>query len=246
MTSVNIMPRLISTVTLSSNQTLENKLSIFNSDKESEGWHVNVDSCHEPFPAFRKGIEILERGGNLLVAICLNNGHYNRSNIHKLLNFISTFSGKVFVFFTDGPAVHNYVAYGRPLDWAFRESRKQHNRLKNACISSINQINSLKKSDFSVEFVEWEGICSNRAYQTQFAYFRSLYDSRGRFHDDLSAETQKYLVKSGKCSDPAVVINVGVKYIIEELAFLCMFQEFISAGSLAPVQNDFTYIYHLR
>src|SRR5690348_6377961 len=86
---------------------------------------------------FARGNQMIRRGERMLLPICLNNGYYTREQVFNFLLFASQNSKEVSVFFTDGPARHNYLAIGKTDKEARRECHRHLSRLRNHCLAAI-------------------------------------------------------------------------------------------------------------
>src|SRR5262249_41151820 len=87
----------------------DHALQPFNLEIQPEGWEAGIASSRCTELVFQRGERLLLSRAPILLPICLNNGFYSRENIYRLLRFVTYFSNEVTVFFTDGPAKHNYV-----------------------------------------------------------------------------------------------------------------------------------------
>src|SRR3569832_2382025 len=101
-------------------------------------WAISIDDSTDGSLIFRRGLSVLREHGHLLVAICLNNGYYKRARIRALIEVAATLSSRVTIFFTDGPAKHNYLALGRSPHKTEQQIRKQRNQHRNANNDAIN------------------------------------------------------------------------------------------------------------
>jgi tRNA-dependent cyclodipeptide synthase len=222
---------------------LSNEIKLFNQSANKEGWSISLDSLAAGGVVFKRGLRILSNSGPMLVAVCLNNGYYTRERIRHLLEFAAHFSNQVTIFFTDGPAVHNYMAWGSDREEALRKARKQRNRLQNACIEATEHIK--QRYAFEVSFIDWADIYRRRDYQHEYERLSQLFSLSSEFSTDLVRETEQALSSHEQVSDHA--IEIASKYPLEELAFLLTYNKIAAefAGSQSQ-RIDFAYLYHLR
>ena len=218
------------------------EINAFRQWSKGQGWSTEIDSPNEGVP-FGKAIEVLLQRGPMLLAICLNNGYYTRSAIHRLLYFASEFSDQVTVFFTDGPSVHNYIALGHTKAEALRKARKQRNRLQNACNEAIALIK--QRREFAVFFIDWNEIYRREDFKSEYEKLDLLYSTNDAFRSDLVFETREVLASHPSISEEGLRYAVG--YPLEELAFLLTYNKIAAETAHSPLQAlDFAYVYHLR
>lgn len=221
---------------------LSNEINLLNQQAKHEHWSVSLGPWQDKRIIFERGLEVLCNSGPMLVAVCLNNGYYTRDRIKHLLEFASRFSDQVTIFFTDGPAVHNYIAWGSDRDSALRKARKQRNRLQNACLEAVERISH--HNPFEVSFIDWTDVYRRSDYKQEYDYLRRLFSSSSEFSSDLIRETTQALNSQGPAREEA--IEIASEYPLEELAFLLTYNKIAAelAGKRSPV--DFAYVYHLQ
>lgn len=208
------------------------------------GWSASVDASVPDTTVFRTGLRVLMRGGTVLLAICLNNGYYKRPRIEKLIQAAIGLSPRVTIFFTDGPAKHNYMALGRTKQYALRQTRKQHHQLMNACRAAIEWIRATKP-DVSIDFIDWADVYAREDYRQTFSALQALYEGSAEFRIDIREATHEVLSRSRSEENAKTIIDVGVLYSLEELAFLLVFENMV--GEKSGVRSeDFAYLYYLR
>lgn len=209
-----------------------------------DDWVVELDKDADNSGIFRVGRRVLQKRGHILVAICLNNGYYKRARIAKIIQVASGLSDEVTVFFTDGPAIHNYIALGRSEHYALKQVRKQRHQLKNACDAAISELDSAA-ARFS--FVDWKEVYSRADYISTFSELTSLYDTNAKFQNDIRDATRSVLQRSRQQGDVERAVDIGIRYSLEELAFLLIYENIAAAKALPTSgDSDFAYIYHLR
>lgn len=209
---------------------------------------MNV-SFEAPSPIFETGLHYLESGTDLLLALCLNNGYYNRENIYRMLTFALSFSKRVQVFTTDGPAKHNYRAFGKPEDEVIRDTRLARNRLRNQCNAGLARFNAhLPLSEHrTITFLDWASIYKDAAYQISYQNLKNLYHNRADFKKDIDQTSAHVLLtRIGITKNVEAVLPIAIKYVLEELAFILSYQRlspenkpFADHGA-----NGFNYIYY--
>ena len=237
-------------------------------DDDSHGQEVSLlehAECGLP-PVFRRGAEMLALRERMLIPICLNNGYYTREKVFQLLLFASRASRQVSIFFTDGPARHNYLAIGKTAKEAERECRRHLNRLRNHCVAAVDKINIDRQTAavFEVYFNDWNSIYGDSFYQLESRRLLRLYQRDDRFRSDVRRTTQEVLKK--KVAVPAdsfqsneleleSVVDRAIHYSLEELAFLLTYSKRLDhlEALKAPYNQmrngtraSFVYVYNQR
>ena len=225
---------------LNSNSTFFCEQSI----AEDDDWLVEINGGIVDSDIFRTGMRVLRKRGHILLAICLNNGYYKRRRIAKLIQVAASLSDQVTIFFTDGPAKHNYLALGQSERQAIKQTRKQYNQLKNACDEAILRV---ANDHTKFTFINWNDVYSRDDYIATYNDLALLYNSNQQFKSDVRDATREVLRRTHSHSDIEAAVDVGIKYSLEELALLAMYED-IAAGlpSPAPRDSDFAYIYYMR
>lgn len=209
-----------------------------------QGWRASLDSDVPDAAIFRTGLRVLCDRGPVLLAICLNNGYYKRSRIRRLIQATVALSPRVTIFFTDGPAKHNYLALGRSAQYATNQTRKQRNQLMNSCLEAITVIRETNP-EVNVGFINWADIYSHMSYKSTYVYLMRLYEQCKRFYDEVRQSTRDVLMRDRRGEDEEAIVDVGVQYSIEELAFLLAYEHMVGeARGLAS--EEFVYLYYLR
>lgn len=227
---------------------LRNEIEEFNKRVADESWGMQV-SFDTPSAIHEKGLELLGQKGDMLLAMCLNNGYYNRDNIYKMLSFSLAFSDRVQIFTTDGPAKHNYFARGYNEADAEKSTRTKKNRLINQCNDGLEKINAKLPEDQqkSISFMVWADIYVDPAYQDTYAATKNLYETSDAFKKDIDETSRQVLMnRIGIESKVDEVLSVGVEYVLEELAFIVSYRNL--KPETKPVSdhgnNGFSYMYY--
>lgn len=215
-------------------------------------------------PLFVRGNQMIMRRERMLLPICLNNGYYTREQVSNLLHFASRNSKQVSIFFTDGPARHNYLAIGKTEKEARRECHRHLNRLRNHCHAAIAKVNadSELSTPFSVTFIDWKTIYTSSLFQNEYHRLLTLYQQNECFRDDVRLTTHEVLRK--KVAVPFhelclqkfrmnSIVNIAVHYSLEELAFLMTYAKYEDFQAFTPAENSdgaplrpFVYVYYQR
>jgi tRNA-dependent cyclodipeptide synthase len=215
-------------------------------------------------PLFARGNRMIMERERMLLPICLNNSYYTREQVFSLLHFASQNSKQVSVFFTDGPARHNYLAIGKTEKEARRECQRHLNRLRNHCHAAIARINAGNEisEPFLVTFIDWESIYSSGLFQNEYHRLLSVYQQNECFREDVRRTTHEVLRK--KVAVPIQklclqqfnmnsIVDIAVHYSLEELAFLMTYAKSVESEAFASAEKSaadppipFVYVYYQR
>jgi tRNA-dependent cyclodipeptide synthase len=228
--------------------SLQTKVDAFNTRVLSEGWGMQF-SYHAETPITSAGLRYLNTEADLLLAMCLNNGYYNRENIYRMLKFALNFSKRVQIFTTDGPAKHNYAALGKAKEKIPAVTRLARNRLRNQCIDSLARINAelLPSEQRIVTFMDWEAIYKDTAYIDSYKRLKNLYATNAEFHKDIDDTSERVLLhRIGIEKEVRSALSIGIEYVLEELAFILAYKSL--GASSKPIQDHgvqgFSYFYY--
>ncbi|MDB5260545.1 MAG: uncharacterized protein JWN37_776 [Candidatus Nomurabacteria bacterium] len=227
---------------------LKNEIAGLNKRVENHNWQAVVILNDEGLPIRKRGVEFLNRKQDLLLAICLNNGYYNRENIYRMLRFSLNFSNRVSVFFTDGPAKHNFRAKGYSEDKVLREARLDRNRLRNHCLAALERIKIEEPENKSkVIFLDWVDIYKDETYLKEYECLMTLYEENLEFHKDINTTTAKVLknrLQEGE--DINSKVPIAIKYVIEEMAFILAYPNLseTTKQNTNHGANGFSYTYY--
>ncbi|MES2225770.1 MAG: tRNA-dependent cyclodipeptide synthase [Patescibacteria group bacterium] len=224
------------------------RIDRFNQQVCSEGWRMAVDQNADAVPS-RLGLKYLYAGKDVLLAMCLNNGYYHRENIYRMLRFALTFSNRMQIFTTDGPAKHNYEALGKVKSKIPAITRLARNRLRNQCMDALGRINAELPQDEqrSITFMEWEHIYADQAYVDSYKYLKDLYSMSTEFRTDINDTSEQVLLnRIGIEKEVKAVLSIGIEYVIEELAFILAYRSLGPASK--PIRDHghegFSYLYY--
>ncbi len=200
-------------------------------------------------PVLETGLEYLDTQTDLLLAMCLNNGYYNRENIYRMIKFALNFSDRVQIFTTDGPAKHNYRALGKEQSKIPATTRLARNRLHNQCLDGLQRVNVELPQDKqrTVTFLEWDDIYKDEAYIESYKALKKLYESNPTFHSDINETSERVLMnRIGIEREVEAVLSIGIEYVIEELAFILAYRTLSTSTKPVPDHgsNGFSYFYY--
>ena len=227
---------------------LKEKVEAFNKKIQPEGWQMDM-SFNADTQTLINGLKYLEINSDLLLAMCLNNGYYNRENIYRMLKFALAFSNRVQIFTTDGPAKHNYLALGKEKDKIPAVTRLARNRLRNQCNEGLQKINAElpENEQRIITFMEWEDIYEDPAYVHSYKELKDLYVTNSEFRKDINDTSEKVLLnRMGIEKEVEAVLSIGIEYVIEELAFISAYSKL--GPTTKPISDHgakgFSYFYY--
>ena len=191
----------------------------------------------------------MKRKSDLLLAMCLNNGYYKRENIYRMLKFALAFSRSVQIFTTDGPAKHNYRAFGTPEVEVERKTRLERNHLRNLTRDALARINKElpPEEQKTINFLDWEAIYADSEYQKTLESLKNMYESNDEFKNDINAITTKVLLsRVGINKDTEAILDEGIQYVLEEVSFIVSYMRMAPAAKPMPEhgKGGFNYIYY--
>lgn len=210
-------------------------------------------------PAYKRGYEICKNNGFCIIAMSIGNSYFNEKKIGELLPFANNHFSDLRILIADIPSIHTYQAIGYDEKTAKKKTRLAGNRLRNYCNRVIAKMsgNNLKHS---IRFIDWnKEVSKNKEYQKQLKIIKELYDKHLDFKDHVHHEvkirheiclqcfredsrntTREVLQNKIKESiNIESAIEEGVKYLLEELAFL------LASPNIFSV-NNVVYLYHMN
>jgi len=213
-------------------------------------------------PAFERGYGIVKNKGFVIVAMSIGNSYFSKEKITKLLPFVSNIFSKVRILVADTPSIHTYIAIGYDDKTAKKKTRLAGNRLKNhshRTIQKTKETNPKADIDFvECDFVEWnKQVAKNKFFLEELKDVTNLYERHKEFKKHVHHEIKKRheeglssfrrdarettrTVLKGKLKpgiDMEKAIDKGVRYLLEELAFLLASPKIFGIKRVA-------YIYH--
>ncbi len=204
-------------------------------------------------PAYKRGYEIFKNNGFCIIAMSIGNSYFNDEKIGELLPFADNHFSDLRILIADISSIHTYKAIGYDEKTAKKKTKLAGNRLRNHCNRIIAKI-----SDNNIKFIDWEKeVINSKEYQKQLKIIKELYDKHSDFKDHVhnevkirheiclqcfredSRETTREVLqnKIKKSINIESAIEEGVKYLLEELAFL------LASTNIFGVKNV-AYLYH--
>ena len=184
---------------------------------------------------YDNGYSILKNKGLAIVWMSVGNSYFKKEVIDNLIKCVNDKFSKIRILIPNEPAEHTYKALGYDVKTAKKKARLNSNRMKNHTQRAIDSLS--KKSDFKI--IDWDvDIIPKEEYKKSLIFVKDLYDNNADFRKDARETTEEVL--KGKIKETVKMdkaIDAGVKYLIEELAFV------IASPNLFKVKNT-AYVYH--
>jgi tRNA-dependent cyclodipeptide synthase len=178
------------------------------------------------------GREALNEHKTIIVGMSVNNSYFNEENIKKLLLWARENSESIYVMIPDIPAVSTFLSLGYSNVDAERKARLKSNNLENKCKKIIEQLGIQ-----DVIIIRWEDLMGSFQYLESIAAIKYAYGNDCSFKDALRSTTRNVLVHAGKAEITDELIDYGVLFLLQELAF-------ITQSSRVLQQDKVAYVYH--
>ena len=202
------------------------------------------------------GQRVLENDGMALVGVSPQNSYFNDHNIETLLSVTPAYFKTVKVWFPYEICTITYKALGHDPKGVLKQLRRYANRPRNKCIRDVQQVQEniiqYERDDGStieIELINWNEQVSNKPiFIEHLKQVNALYSVYTEFRKD--ARHTEYEFFADKIFDPRysnlvqgidhieTVIDNGVEYTLQQIAFLLSFPELFGEA--------FAYIYHER
>ena len=187
---------------------------------------------------FETGYKVLEEKGLAIIWMSVGNPYFNPEVIKSIISFCSKKFSKIRILVPFEPAQYTYQALGYDENKAKRKARLNSNRLKNHTQRVLDQI-KIKSSD--IKIIDWDvDILPQEAYKKSLKEIENLYAKNKLFQKESESTTEQVLRNKTKENvDFEKAVKIGVKYLLEELAF-------VLASPLIFEVSKTAYIYHHR
>ena len=178
------------------------------------------------------GQEVAAGGGALIIGVSINNSYFTEENIEKLLVWATAQSKSVYVMIPDDPAVFTLLALGRTQNEAEKVARLKSNALENKARKIIKR-HYLE----GIQIVRWDILKGKLKYLEAIAAVCHSYKDDMQMQKALRDTTASVL--SGNLGRDATEseIDLGVQFLLHELAFICH-------SDLILKESKTAYVYH--
>jgi cyclo(L-tyrosyl-L-tyrosyl) synthase len=171
-----------------------------------------------------------------VIGMSPGNSYFTDENIKSLIEIVIGKFNKAIVFIPDIPSIATYVALGYPENIARREkSLPKGNNLKNKSLRAIKALNCEDK----VRIINWVlDVQNNPAYKQFYNNVTLLYQSNELFHKDCNKATAGVLESAQKKIESLDhAVNVGVTYLLHELAFMEFAPKFLNSNMVVSIYH---------
>lgn len=172
------------------------------------------------------------REGLVVVGVSIGNPYFTAGNIERVLLFTEKRFRRCKIFIADASARHTFQALGYSTSDAVRKARLRGNNLRNKCEHAMRTLGI-----DSSTFVDWTKVVGSQAYRKHLETLAVLFSFNSAFRRDAEAATRSVLEKRSDLSEHAGSIEIGVRFLLEELAFLLASPEIYG-------EREVTYLYH--
>ncbi len=186
--------------------------------------------------AFEIGQRVLRTNGMVIVGLSIGNSYYNKKNIEALLGFLGQYASNIELFIPEGPAQHTYRALGYNEIEATRKCRLNANTIRNHYSEILARSSDLENE---TNEIDWEcKVACDPEYLKRLKEIELLYDLHLDFYRDVRQATSEVLAhKRREAPISEDSIDIGVKFLLEELAFLLAAPKIFDSTNIA-------YVYH--
>ena len=132
----------------------------------------------------------------------------------------------------DEPAQHTFMAIGYEEKKAENKARLKSNNIQNRCIEILKNYQIA-----NVSIIRWKDIVGNVNYQNSLSEIEKAYQTDISFQEALRSTTSEVLFNSLKKMPQESNIDIGINFLLKELAFICYANSILNEERIA-------YIYH--
>ena len=178
------------------------------------------------------GTEVLTERKSIIIGISINNSYFKEPNLEKLISWACGTFESVYIMIPDQPTVHTLLALGRTKEKAEKEARLKANNLENKCLTIIERFKYT-----NIKIVRWGMVVENIAYVESLIDIKHAYDLDAYFKQAIRKATREVLVKNLSRVPTENEVDVGINFLLQELAFICRSPEILNKVKTA-------YVYH--
>lgn len=168
---------------------------------------------------FENGYKVLNEKGLVIIWMSVGNSYFDKEKIEEILGYAINSFSEVKILIPYEPAIYTYLALGYDKVKASSKARLGSNRLKNHTKRVVSE-------NKNIEIVNWAEVEKNKLYQESLKFITELYNTNKEFQKDANETTQKILANKNGDNVSGDNIEVGVEYLLEELAFVLASPDF--------------------
>lgn len=214
---------------------LTKTIEAWNDRVVQEEWAIQMPCDFLSRPALRRGSEVVQNGGSVIIGMSLGNGYFTEANLTRLFRFLKSQNSEIYLLVMDKPSEHNYRALGYSEGQIIQNIKRKSAKIFRALEGALEQ------ADYPVDrfhFVSWDSIRMANAYQTARSALESQYANNETFRKDVRSAVSAYLSSKLKGAAMSEEKHASAdQYLLEELAFLTCSQQLLG-------RNELAYLYH--
>lgn len=185
------------------------------------------------------GEQTIKNKGAVIIGTSIDNSYFTEENLKNIMIWVTLNTGPVYIMIPDEPAIYTMMGKGYSRVKATAKVRLKANALENKCRRVAANF------DIPIEIVRLSlvpnaDILSGEPwslYPTWISGMREYYKADKNFRLKLRTATKEVLSTGGKYRPSTKQINVGVNFLIQELAFILGSKDILGECNVA-------YIYH--
>lgn len=178
------------------------------------------------------GQQALNERHALIVGISINNSYFKEPALERLLIWATSLVESVYIMIPDEPSVFTLMALGYSKKKAEKEARLKSNNLENKCLAIANRL-GLK----NITIIRWATLTGSREYLAALAEIKYAYDNQPHLKRALRLTTSKVIAHALSRTPTNDEIDLGVMFLLQELAFICRSNFILKHEKIA-------YVYH--
>ena len=183
------------------------------------------------------GEQVLSGGHAIILGVSLYNSYFKDENLQKLIMWASGYSTKIYIMIPDTPSIHTRVACGKTPAEARRDTHAKAQNLEIRCKRIMQMLG------VSAEIIRWSILENNKMYADALANNKQLYEYKQVFRNE-ARETTRQVLQDKQASVPESSIDIGVRFLLEELSFIGYSPGILGVEKTAYVYHRPTHILH--
>ncbi len=180
------------------------------------------------------GKKALEEKQACLIGLSIRNSYFrNEENLKEIYQWASENFSQVFVMIPDSPAIHTLQSLGYPENKARQKAQLASNSLQNKTLAIAEELGIKEK----LTIIRWPDLEENIHYLKSLKNLYALYQDNVTFKTDVQEITASVIGGHGTTLNEKDAVEIGVLFILKELAFIANSAEILDVPNCA-------YVYH--
>lgn len=188
-----------------------------------------------------KVIELSEAGKSALdnkeaclIGLSIRNSYFrDEDNLKEIYRWASENFSQIFVMIPDLPAIHTLQSLGYPENKARSKAQLASNSLQNKTLAIAKEQGIEQK----LTIIRWPDLEEKLSYLNSLRKLYDVYQNNALFRDDVQSVTASVIGAHGTALKEKEAIEIGVLFILKELAFIANSAEILNVPNCA-------YVYH--